>query len=258
MKKSTYSEWEKGDINVNEFTFSDEDLRDIKSIQSFFKRVTVSKFYNQLVDQFDEHNDRSINPRKNIKNKIEWYSVIFEHDVAIDSLDSERRNIRYYYNILVSGSKYVPDLFVINNLESCYRNSPELKGVLEAEAHYDFFQFLKNKIKLKKSTRNKEIFTLYQQILVIYYLSKSKILDLNELHRDHTKQAKILHVLLNKTENNVYKAINSVFAADVDGKIFSTANIEKVKKYFEKTEHKEIITQIDSDLNLAKIRELEK
>lgn len=44
-----------------------------------------------------------------------------------------------------------------------------------------------------------------QQLLLIHYLEKAKLINLNKIHQDQTKQARLLSMLFSKGYDNVYK-----------------------------------------------------
>ncbi len=142
-----------------------------------------------------------------------------------------------------------------------------IKGSLQfslSEPNYSYGLAIKQNIERWISTKRIEIelspnstisadkITTKQQILIIYYLQKHNLFDINKIHGDHTKQAYLLSAILNRGNDNTYSLWNDIRRANPVRGCFTKINLKKVKEIFQEVGYTEIIEEIEKDINKLK------
>lgn len=109
------------------------------------------------------------------------------------------------------------------------------------------FEWIENKKNMANSFDKNKISTK-QQLLLIYYLSKLNILNLNKLHQDKTKQARLLSSLIDRNYENVRKGLNEIFTEKHKAKYFTKKNLEYISPILENLDQPSIISEINEEI----------
>ena len=71
-----------------------------------------------------------------------------------------------------------------------------------------------------------------QQLLLIYYLQKAQLINLNKIHQDQTKQAGVLSMLFGKGYENVYKDLRKMTTTKYEDEFNKVLYLQPIHELF--------------------------
>lgn len=127
-----------------------------------------------------------------------------------------------------------------------------LFGSLKSNQQFEverIFKKLMNESKSNKRKSEKET-TMKQQLLILHYLGIIDSMNLSET----TKKAKLLSVLLNRSEQNIRTELTYIDARKIeDSEMKTIENLNAILPVFEEVGLNEIVETIKADLGRLKI-----
>jgi len=264
----TYKDWLAGKIEANEIKFLPDEWKLIVRKQKSLFKEAVDNEVEELISNFEERNDSSLDPGLMLHNEIDWLKEILygnkpirknkqlRNGYSMPVIDQELTQIRYLFRLLADGSR--PDFGIIEfpDMDKSKKAHPELESVIVTQALHRYYLWLNDLSVQTVKKPDFEILTSKQQILVIYYLAKYKIIDLDKLHPDISGQSRVIHALLNREEGNVAKYLREVRTDKLMHKYFTIENLETIKKVFLVGKQEEIVNEIESELNKLKLKKI--
>lgn len=260
-QKHKFETWLKGNIKAIKANFSTEDFAKIRLKQEELFQQAVNERFDELQEEFEKNSSASLVPDKFLSEALEYYETLFKgeknHFVTTDELgrviiDKERVKIREIFDLRVGAGKPNIALIEYADINKSLKQHPNFKDVVETEALYKQFVYLKSLESQNPKSNLKDILTTKQQILLIHYLLRHGIIDLEKIHLDKSGEVRFIHALINRDKDNVYKYLREVGTEKWKWKYFTLTNLNKIRELFVDTQQDVIVQEIDDEIETIK------
>lgn len=254
-------DWLDGRCEAKQENFTESEWTRIKLKKESLYKNEVDKKFMKYSEVFNEKLSKSSAKEKLLNHQLTHLDILFDVDQDYFEVD-----LNFYLNGIeipddfknrsleiarrrAEGDRSFLDEILYPDIKACLKQSDNLKLNIE----HDALLLLKNEIELllykSKPKRDlKNILTHKQQILSLYYLKQTEVFSFNKIHQDQTKQAKLLHAIINRDESNTRVYINKVLRSDTINEIRTKNNLNVILPYFEAVGLNKICKLIKNDL----------
>jgi hypothetical protein len=260
-KLFTTKEWLEGKIPANRDSFSEKEWGKLRLEQVRCINFWIEGYFEKRVESFNLRYRQALDKSSLLHLEllgIEFILYLEKKTFTVGELNqmpkyfetNEIFKIQEYLNERTRGGIINPDLAKYPDLDKCIKEESELYYVLLADSLFKYYQFLKsfdktNEGMIKSSSFDK--LNTKQQILAIYYLEKIGAINLSKIHEFQTKQATLLHAILNRSYENVRNSLNEIYGGKLE--LYETKiNLETILPFFQAAEIHQIVKLIEDKL----------
>lgn len=251
MKKYTYADWlnRVDDIRAEKQYFELMEWAKIRAKQKEIIDLEVEHQYKKLSVKFYRTLETFDNQKEFINSSISELKLLL-FPIYSDELKliPELVPFKEHCELIIKGGRLNLDVVTIPEFP---QTDNELKYAQAAGyvKLYEYLLSIREEENDSEKVLNLDKPTTKQQILLIYYLNRLKILNLYKIHQDQTKQAKVLNFLINKNESNVYRELNKISKVGYKDQFFTIKNLKAILPICEELDLSDVKEEIEREID---------